>query len=97
VCSCDPESVPHGSVLKCISELLMRCAPHVPATVDADGLSFVACDPATGRLIHIVLHTTDLLDFRFRRDHPLRCTLESSSLYAVFHPDVRSRWSAFTS
>jgi hypothetical protein len=77
--------VPHGSILKCISELLMRCAPHVPVTVDEGGLSFVACDPASGRLIHIVLEAADLLEFRFLRAHPLRCTLDSSSLHAVFH------------
>lgn len=77
--------LPHGSVLKCISELLMRCAPHVPLTVDGGGLAFVACDPATGRLIHIALRAEDLLEYDFRRDHPLRCTLESGSMHAVFH------------
>jgi hypothetical protein len=77
--------VPHGSVLKCVSELLMRCAPHVPVCVDASGMSFVACDPTSGRLIHVVLAADDFLEFRFLRQHPLRCTLESSSLHAVFH------------
>lgn len=77
--------VPHGNILKCVSELLMRCAPHVAVTVDRMGMSFVACDPTSGRLIHVVLGANDLLDFRFLRQHPLRCTLESSSLHAVFH------------
>lgn len=52
--------VPHGSVLKSISELLMRCAPHVPVHVDGRGLSFTACDPTSGRLIHIVLRLARL-------------------------------------
>ena len=67
--------IPHGNILKCISELLMRCASHVPVTVDPTGISFVACDPASGRLIHVVLQAPDLVDFCFLRDHPLRCTL----------------------
>lgn len=77
--------VPQGHVLKCIAELLVRCAPHVPVTVDAGGLAFVACDPASGRLIHIALRAADLVDFRFLREHALRCTLESASLHAVCH------------
>lgn len=75
--------VPHGSTLKSISELLMRCAPHVPVTVDPEGLSFVACDPGTGRLIQVALRAADLLQHRFHREHPLRCTLESASLHAA--------------
>ena len=74
--------VPCGSVLKSIAELLMRCAAHVPVTVDANGLSFVACDAVSGRLVHVVLDAADLGNFRFLRDHPLRCTLESASLNA---------------
>lgn len=77
--------IPQGNVLKCIAELLMRCASYVPVTVDSDGLTFVACDTNSGRLIHIVLHHKDLRSFNFLRTQPLRCTLESSSLHAVFH------------
>ena len=59
--------LPQGNVLKSASELLMRCAPHVPVTADANGIGFVACyegfarcghaprrDPPSGRLIHIL-------------------------------------------
>ena len=53
----------------------MRCASHVPVTVDPNGLSFMACDPASGRLIHVVLQAADLVGFCFLREHPLRCTL----------------------
>ena len=84
--------VGHGSVLKCISELLMRCAPHVPvsgappapprrAPRRADGrrsgrrvrglrcrsrslrarTGLGANDPTSGRLVHIVLQSADLL------------------------------------
>ena len=77
--------IQHGSMLKCISELLMRCAPHISLTVDTSGLSFVACDPASGRLIHIVLVATDMGGYRFARTSPMRCVLDSNSLHAVFH------------
>ena len=77
--------IQHGSMLKCISELLMRCAPHISLTVESSGLSFVACDPASGRLIHIVLMATDMGGYRFARTSPMRCVLDSNSLHAVFH------------
>lgn len=53
--------VPHGSTLKSLAELLVRCTPQIPVTVDASGIVFVACDPASGRLIRVHLHAADLL------------------------------------
>lgn len=75
----------HGNMLKCISELLMRCAPNVSLTIDPTGLSFVACDPASGRLIHIVVTSGDMGGFHYKRRSAMRCLLESHSLHAVFH------------
>ena len=77
--------IPHGNMLKCMSELLMRCAPHVSLTIDTNGLSFVACDPTSGRLIHIVINSGDMGGFQHNRKTPMRCLLESHSLHAVFH------------
>lgn len=76
--------MPSGSTLKCISELLLRCAPNAPVTVDAAGMVFVACDPASGRLIHIELRAADMLRYRFMGNAPLRSTLECNSLHSVF-------------
>jgi hypothetical protein len=53
--------VPNGSILKCISELLLRCAPSAPVHVDAGGIVFVACDPASGRLVHVSLKPAIIL------------------------------------
>ena len=75
--------IPHGNILKSVSELLMRCAPHVSLTIDNDGLIFLACDPNGGRLIHIVMSRGDMRGFCFRRSSPMRCTLETNSLHAV--------------
>ena len=74
-------------MLKCISELLVRCASQVSMTVNANGLGFLACDPLRGRLIHIVIKNADMGGFSFKRHAPLRCILESNSLHAVFHTD----------
>lgn len=76
--------LPSGSTLKSISELLLRCAANAPVTVDASGMVFVACDPASGRLIHIELRAEDMLRFRFLGTATLRSTLECSSLHSVF-------------
>ena len=83
---------PVGSTLKCIAELLLRCAPNTPIAVDVAGLTFIASDAASGRLIQIRLSAADLLQFRIHRGPtPFRCTLETSSLHAVFPPGfVRS-------
>ena len=75
--------IAQGSMLRSIAELLVRCAPQVPVTVDGDGLSFVACDAPSGRLVQVLLRAEDLSAFRFMRSHPLRCSLESASLHAV--------------
>lgn len=75
--------VPHGSTLKSVAELLVRCSPQIPVTVDAVGIVFTACDPASGRLIRIQMRAGDLHRYRFFVEAPLRCTLESASLYAV--------------
>ena len=77
--------IPHGNILKCISELLMRCAPHVSLTIQTTGISFLACDPTGGRLIHINITNGDMHSFSYRRSTQMRCVLESSSLHAVFH------------
>lgn len=78
--------VPFGNVLKSISELLLRCAPHTPMTVDHTGIFFVSCDQTSGRLIHIILLKEDLIDFKLHSDNvPFRCTLETGSLHAGFH------------
>lgn len=77
--------LPSGTTLKCISELLLRCAPNASVTVDATGMVFVACDPASGRLIHIELRAADMLRYRFLGTNPpLRSILECSSLHSVF-------------
>lgn len=55
---------PSGSSLKCISELLMRCAPNAVVTVEPTGVTFVACDQNSGRLVHIDLRADDMLKFR---------------------------------
>jgi hypothetical protein len=76
--------LPSGSILKCMSELLLRCAPNAPVTVDPGGMVFVACDAASGRLVHIDIRATDMLKFRFHAKAPLRSTIECSSLHSVF-------------
>ena len=81
----DPRSL-SPNTLKCIAELLLRCAPQTPISVDHDGIVFVACDQGSGRLIHILLSAEDLIQFQFHSEKvPFRCTLETSSLHAVFH------------
>lgn len=76
--------VPHGNILKSVAELLVRCTPQIPVTVDQTGIVFVACDPASGRLIRVHLHAADLLHFRFFLGGvPLRATLEATSLHAT--------------
>lgn len=76
--------VPQGNTLKSVAELLVRCTPQIPVTVDQTGIVFVACDPASGRLIRVHLHAADLLHFRFFLGAvPLRATLESTSLHAT--------------
>jgi hypothetical protein len=93
--------IPNGNILKCISELLMRCSSNIPVTSDATGIMFLACDATSGRLIHIVMKKEDMLAYKFHRlsvhtsRHPqevginqgniLRCSLDSHSLHAVFH------------
>ena len=91
----------------------MRCATrpggtsgiacrHVSLTVDEQGMTFIACDPVGGRLIHIVITRGDMSRFSFRRSsamHPVRfvrlkpgcrrCILESNSLHAVFRTGRR--------
>lgn len=44
--------LPHGSTLKCISELLLRCATQTPLSVTPNGITLVASDATSGRLIH---------------------------------------------
>ena len=79
--------VPQGSILKCIAELLLRCATHTPLTVDPEGISLLASDASSGRLIHVRLSPRDLVQFRIHTETApsFRCTLETSSLHAVFH------------
>jgi hypothetical protein len=77
--------IPHGNVLKCISELLMRCAPHVSLTIQSQGLVFLACDPTGGRLIHITLMSGDMRGFSYSRSASMRFMLETNSLHAVFN------------
>lgn len=80
--------LPHGNVLKCIAELLQRCSTQTPVIIDASGIVFIACDQVSGRLVRVSLCPGDLLHFEFLRGGagaPLRCTLESNSLFAVFH------------
>jgi hypothetical protein len=77
--------IPHGNVLKCIWELLMRCSSHVPVTSNDQGVTFVACDSPSGRLIHIVIQKEDMLAYRFNRVHGLRYSIDSNSLHAVFN------------
>lgn len=86
--------IPHGNVLKCVSELLVRCAAHVPVTVDGNGIGFTACDPTSGRLIHIHLHPRDMMDFRFLRGAPLRVTLETGDPRTRPRAPARVRQSA---
>lgn len=81
--------LPLGNTLKCIAELLLRCAPQSPMCVDAEhGLTFTACDPSSGRLIHIRIHPDDMIQFRMHsvQKAPFRCSLETTSLFASFHP-----------
>ena len=81
--------IPFGNTLKCIAELLLRCANQTPMTVDAEqGVAFTACDQNSGRLIHIVLRPRDMLRFHVAKA-PFRCTLETGSLFASFHPGGR--------
>lgn len=82
--------LPFGHVLKCVSELLLRCAAQTPLTVDgARGLVFLASDPNSGRLIHVCLHRRDMVQFRLYgpagSGAVLRHTLETGSIHAVFH------------
>ena len=78
--------LPFGNTLKCIAELLLRCASHTPLTVDrVSGITFMACDQTSGRLIHIQIHPGDMLQFVTYSDVKFRCTLETSSLFASFH------------
>lgn len=80
--------LPLGNTLKCIAELLLRCAPQSPMTVDPEnGLCFSACDPGSGRLIHIRIHPDDMIQFRVysAAKTPFRCSLETGSLFASFH------------
>ena len=92
--------LPFGHVLKCVSELLLRCAAQTPLTVDgARGLTFLASDPNSGRLIHVCLHRRDMLQFRLygggggddeaeaaaATASTIRYTLETGSIHAVFH------------
>jgi hypothetical protein len=55
-------------------------------TVGPKGIGFVASDQTSGRLIHIQLVPNDLLHFQlYVESAPFRCTLETSSIHAVFH------------
>lgn len=75
-------SIPFGNTLKCISELLLRCASQTPITVDRGGIAFVASDQTSGRLIHIFLSRDDMLEFKVIQESlPFRCTLETSSIH----------------
>lgn len=83
--------LPSGSTLKCVSELLVRCAPMASVTLDAKGLVFVACDTVSGRLVHIVLRAGDMLQFECRVPAVTRYVLECAAFYSVCRPGV-GRW-----
>ena len=72
----------HGNMLKCIAQLLQRCAPCTSFAVCSDGLLFIAFDPGTSRLIHVDIRPADLVQFRYQRAEGCRYALETSSLYA---------------
>jgi hypothetical protein len=76
--------MPSGSILKCVSELLWRCAPVASGTVHAGGLVFVAGDTMSGRLVKIDLCDRDMLQFSCWVSAPTRDALECSALYGVF-------------
>lgn len=86
--------LPSGSSLKCISELLMRCAPNAVVTVEPTGVVFIACDPNSGRLVHIDLRAADMLKFRMYpspslppdESHPAPITSSSSSSSSTPQP-----------
>ena len=77
--------LPHGSVLKCISELLHRCSLYVPLVATSEGLRLTSCDSASGRLIQVVLRAADILHYECMGAGELRVTLDASSLHAVMH------------
>ena len=87
------DPLPMGSTLKSVAELLLRCAPQTPLSVDPGGVSFVASDASSGRLIHVRLGAEDLLQFHIHHggSSPFRCTLETGSIHAVFRPMGRRR------
>ena len=84
-CACFHAIMPSGSTLKSVAELMVRCAPQTSTVVDENGIAFVSCDPSSGRLIKVHIQTADMSNFKFMGPVPLRCTLESTSLHAVFH------------
>lgn len=53
----------NGSMLKCICELLVRCASHAPVQITASGLEFFASDVPNGRLIHARFASGDMVVF----------------------------------
>ena len=54
---------------------------------DASGIRFSSGDVLSNRLINIHLHPSDLLEFCLHRTPhgTFKCTLETSSIHAVFH------------
>jgi hypothetical protein len=83
--------LPHGNLLKCISELLYRCSSYSTLVASPDSLRLASCDPSSGRLIQITLCPQDMVEYQFfginggfvANNMPLRVTLDASSLYAV--------------
>lgn len=53
-------------------------------------------DPTGGRLIHIVITNGDMGGFQFHRTVPMRCSLETNSLHAVFHQLKRKDHACFS-
>ena len=82
---CFHAMMPSGITLKSVAELMVRCSQQTSTTVDDTGITFVACDPTSGRLIRVHIHPADMQHFRFMGQTQLKCTLESPSLHAVFH------------